>query len=224
MTEAEWLASAAPIGMLQFLADVYDRLSPRKLRLFAAYCCRNVLHPETEPEVRHAVEMLEQFAEGQITDVQFWATHAPVAKIWLFYFGTNMISSAAFHMTECAIRDPLTAAIHAAYYSGEAAHLRCGTGNRETEKALQAAWVRDIFPSPYRRKFVDRDWFRWNDGTAASLARQMYEARDFFDMPILADALEDAGCGCADMIDHCRDRHTAHVRGCWVVDLILGKT
>jgi hypothetical protein len=55
-----------------------------------------------------------------------------------------------------------------------------------------------------------------------SLARQMYESRDFSSMPILADALQDAGCDNDDILNHCRGPGP-HVRGCWVVDLVLGK-
>jgi hypothetical protein len=49
----------------------------------------------------------------------------------------------------------------------------------------------------------------------------MYEARDFSAMPILADALQDAGCDNDDILSHCRDTKQVHVRGCWVVDLVL---
>jgi len=59
--------------------------------------------------------------------------------------------------------------------------------------------------------------------TVRDLAAMMYETRDFSAMPILADALEDAGCDDAGILDHCRDTSLAHVRGCWVVDLVLGK-
>jgi hypothetical protein len=62
----------------------------------------------------------------------------------------------------------------------------------------------------------------WRTSTAVALATQMYESRDFSPMPILADALQDAGCT-NDILDHCRDAHATHVRGCWVVDLVLGK-
>ncbi|HVL11991.1 MAG TPA: hypothetical protein VM529_05470 [Gemmata sp.] len=51
----------------------------------------------------------------------------------------------------------------------------------------------------------------------------MYGSRDFSPMPILADALQDAGCDSADILDHCRGPKQVHVRGCWVVDLVLGK-
>src|SRR5207249_4417138 len=63
----------------------------------------------------------------------------------------------------------------------------------------------------------------WRTDTAVSLARQMYEAREFGAMPILADALQDASCDSEIVLGHCRDASIAHVRGCWVIDLVLGK-
>jgi len=63
----------------------------------------------------------------------------------------------------------------------------------------------------------------WRTGTAVALAQTMYAARDFAAMPILADALEEAGCDVPDVLTHCRDPKGVHVRGCWVVDLVLGK-
>jgi hypothetical protein len=62
----------------------------------------------------------------------------------------------------------------------------------------------------------------WRTTTAFQLAQGMYDSRDFSAMPILADALQDAGCDIADILDHCRGPGP-HVRGCWVVDLVLGK-
>ncbi|AWM42502.1 hypothetical protein C1280_34220 [Gemmata obscuriglobus] len=62
---------------------------------------------------------------------------------------------------------------------------------------------------------------RWRTGTVTALAAQMYASRDFSAMPILADALQDAGCDSNDILNHCRDT-IPHVRGCWVVDLVLG--
>ena len=52
----------------------------------------------------------------------------------------------------------------------------------------------------------------------------MYDSRDFSPMSILADALQDAGCEYEDILAHCRDANGIHVRGCWVVDLVLGKS
>lgn len=86
---------------------------------------------------------------------------------------------------------------------------------------------------------LDRSWLAWNDGTIRKLARLIYEERRFDDLPMLADALEDAGCTDADILMHCRGYDSyypyggykegdiiparMHVRGCWVVDLLLNK-
>ena len=77
----------------------------------------------------------------------------------------------------------------------------------------------DIVGNPFRPvSFLPE----WRTDTAVALARQMYESREFGAMPILADALQDAGCDDAAVLDHCRGPGP-HVRGCWVVDLVLGK-
>lgn len=79
--------------------------------------------------------------------------------------------------------------------------------------------VRDIFGNPFQRAVFDPSW---RTEVVVGLARGMYEARDFGPIPVLADALEDAGCADIDILGHCRGP-SPHVRGCWVVDLVLGR-
>ncbi|MBN9122540.1 MAG: hypothetical protein J0I06_25905 [Planctomycetes bacterium] len=79
--------------------------------------------------------------------------------------------------------------------------------------------MRELFGNPFRPVPFAPEW---RTDTVLALARQMYGARDFSAMPILADALQDAGCDNDDVLRHCRDK-ALHVRGCWVVDLVLGK-
>jgi hypothetical protein len=88
------------------------------------------------------------------------------------------------------------------------------------ESTAQADLLRDIFGNPFRPVMFD---LSWRTSTVLALAKQMYESRDFTAMPILADALQDAGCEHADILAHCRG-DGPHVRGCWVVDLVLGKS
>ena len=90
----------------------------------------------------------------------------------------------------------------------------------EAERSLQADFLRDIFGNPFRPIVADANWLT---STVVSLARGIYEDRAFDRMPILADALQDAGCDSEDVLNHCRDANQVHVRGCWVVDLVLGK-
>src|ERR687897_172280 len=94
-----------------------------------------------------------------------------------------------------------------------------GPAARRSETARHVALVRDIVGNPFRPAAFDP---AWRTATALSLASQMYESRDFGAMPILADALQDAGCDNDDILSHCRGPGP-HVRGCWVVDLVLCK-
>jgi hypothetical protein len=89
------------------------------------------------------------------------------------------------------------------------------------EEPQQVILARDILGNPFRPVAFDPDW---RTSTALALAKQMYDSRDFSAMPILADALQDAGCENDDVLTHCRDANGVHVRGCWVVDLVLGKS
>jgi hypothetical protein len=82
--------------------------------------------------------------------------------------------------------------------------------------------LRCIFGNPFRQVILDSAWLVWHGGLPMSMAQRMYDSRDFADMPILADALEEAGCQDQDILGHCRSG-VEHVRGCWVVDLLLGK-
>jgi hypothetical protein len=89
------------------------------------------------------------------------------------------------------------------------------------EELFQADLFRDVFNNPFRPVAFDP---AWRTGTSAALAKTMYDSRDFAAMPIFADALEEAGCDVPDVLTHCRDPKGVHVRGCWVVDLVLGKS
>ena len=82
--------------------------------------------------------------------------------------------------------------------------------------------VRDIFGNPFRRVKVDPAWLRWNNGTVPTIAQGVFDDRAFDRLPILADALADAGCNNEDILAHCRSANP-HTHGCWVVDLLLGK-
>jgi hypothetical protein len=88
-----------------------------------------------------------------------------------------------------------------------------------TAQAKNCELIRDIFPNPFRPVAVDPEWLV---PTVTTLARIIYDDRALDQMPDLADALEQAGCTNEEILAHCR-QPGEHVRGCWVVDLILGK-
>jgi hypothetical protein len=93
-------------------------------------------------------------------------------------------------------------------------------GRAEHEhEAIQADLIRDVFGYP-TRKPVPFD-SAWRTDTAVALAKGIYEQQAFDRMPILADALQDAGCEDDSVLAHCRAAER-HVRGCWVLDLVLG--
>ena len=91
---------------------------------------------------------------------------------------------------------------------------------RAAAKAGVVSALREVFGDPFRPVTFST---AWRTDTAVSIARQMYDSRDFSAMPILADALQDAGCDEEQVLTHCRDAGGMHVRGCWVVDLVLGE-
>jgi hypothetical protein len=87
----------------------------------------------------------------------------------------------------------------------------------------EAALLRCIFGNPFHLIAVDPSWMTWNDSTVVKVAQATYGERAFDRMPILADALEESGCTNQDILAHCRSGGE-HVRGCRVVDLVLGKS
>ena len=97
--------------------------------------------------------------------------------------------------------------------------IGAGRQAQSAERAAQSVVVRDIFGNPFRPIAVAPEWLT---STVLALATGIYADRAFDRMPILADALEEAGCENANMLLHCR-QPGEHVRGCWVVDLVLGK-
>jgi hypothetical protein len=125
-----------------------------------------------------------------------------------------------------AIEEASAAALYTAMHAPNV-KSPAGTPHRRTakedERNSQLSLFRDIIGNPFRPAIVEPAWLAWSDGIVRRLARTIYEVRAFERMPILADALEEAGCDNADILKHCR-QPGEHVRGCWVVDLILGMT
>jgi hypothetical protein len=98
-----------------------------------------------------------------------------------------------------------------------------GSIHAQGQEQVQAAILRDLFGNPFRPITFDPALLTWHGGLLVSMAQRMYDSRDFSDMPVLADALEEAGCQDQDILGHCRQQGGVHARGCWVVDSLLGK-
>lgn len=92
-------------------------------------------------------------------------------------------------------------------------------GERSDATTRQCEILRELFGNPFRRPAMDVRWFT---SDVVGVARGIYAERAFERMPILADALMDAGCDDERIIGHCLG-DKAHVRGCWLLDLVLSK-
>jgi hypothetical protein len=210
VTEAEWLASTDPERMLR---EVGPAASTRMLRLFMCACCRRVWE-DIDPYYRAAVEATEKYLEGEATDGEFWSAASDVGIAWSLHRASYECSDAEEAAACLTFPDPLEGAISCV----QSALASCRP-TRVSEAAAQASLLRCIFGNPFRPAGVLSGW---RTDAVLGLSRAAYGSRDFALMPILADALQDAGCGDEQLLGHCRSSGT-HVRGCWVLDLVLGK-
>lgn len=218
MTEAEWLAC----GDLQQLIKALRHSShDRKLRLFACACVRNVKDQLSDGPWLAAVELAERFADDVTRRVELDEMYQATTRAW----GEAGYAWAAIISTGMTVLTPEAgcAALHASSHC-----CKVGVPKGTTSRKVALAAIREhnfalfqcILGNPFRPVAFTPEW---RTDTAVAIAQQMYESRDFSVMPILADALQDAGCDNDDILTHCRDTSQTHVRGCWVVDLVLGK-
>jgi hypothetical protein len=246
MIEAEWLSCTNPSPMLELLRD---EASERKVRLFAVACCRRVWSSLEHEEFRDAVRTAEAFADGLADRAELLQAHEKARAIFgslhdkhngpgaaLTASGIPSPPKSFLHRVADALDhpwwedefdngDPLAPALVTARHAARAAaDLRgeksaLGAPATIAEHEEQTALVRCLFGNPFRpRPPCDA----WRAGELRAFADRIYTERAFHRMPLLADALEAAGCTDAELIEHCRWSR-GHARGCWVVDLLLDK-
>ncbi|OAI47685.1 hypothetical protein AYO44_09315 [Planctomycetaceae bacterium SCGC AG-212-F19] len=236
--EGDWLKKTHPLPMLHFLGT---RASRRKLRLFSCACCRAIGHLLPDPRSRQAIAVAERFADNMATPEEvLLAQEAATAVIPPERAATEAViiadspvqigiatpsqrthaesaaagTLAAFDEARLArwtwdVENPVVAVMQ---------HVWSATGGDGRTYEPEARLLRCIFGNPFRPMAIDP---AWRTATVTSLAQAIYEERAFDRLPILADALEEAGAD-ADVLGHCRGGGE-HVRGCWVMDLVLGK-
>jgi hypothetical protein len=222
MDEAGWLACQDPEPMLAFLRG---RASRRQLRLFAVGCCRRVWRLLPEGPGRWAVEVAERYADGGAGRAELDTAAAAARDAWAapWPFAEGAAVAAAFTPPEGEAAAARNAARAAARAESDAVGGSRAQAAWVAARGAQCALLRDLFVSPFRpRPRLAPVVLAWNDGTVVRLARAMYDARDFGNMPLLADALLDAGADDEGLVGHCR-AGGEHVRGCWAVDLVLGR-
>jgi hypothetical protein len=221
MTEAEWLECSDPTPMLEFLRG---KASDRKLRLFGCACVRRVWHLLTDARSRDAVEIAEAYADRLTNHARLIRARdeAREAKRQIMP-PAQVVAWRGTCAAQDATRDTgRSAALNCMAESSRAVNLRDTNHCDPTELQQQTPILHCIFGNPFRPVPLSPAWLVWNDGTIPKLAQAIYDERRFQDLPILADALEEAGCNDADILTHCRSEGP-HVRGCWLLDLLLGK-
>ncbi len=218
----------------------------RKFRLFACACCRRIAHLLSDERSHRALDVFERFLDGELTMKEYsfgereaaeaCAAQARIAgasesargiseadrvRLFASMFAaqavTDCFGTVASAAADCrgAIRGYGTAELM------DDAQLReVGERIDAAECAAQAALLRDIFGNPFQPIALEP---AWRTDAVVKLARQMYVSGDFEAMPDLADALQDAGCDNERILNHCSYAALTHVRGCWVVDMLLGK-
>jgi hypothetical protein len=237
MTEEEWLACDDPIEMLEFLRG---RATDRKLRLFGCACCRR-LWPLLDDRSRRAVEVSEQHADGRI-DLDTFLQNAEAAKA--AWNDSSCSAHADINAADAVYRimwneyekssfeDTVETLQYVVYRMSDAACLQNDSGgdmasrgkqwyrNAAKEKEVAGQLLADIIGDPFHPAPFQPTW---RTDIVVAIARQAYDSGDFEGLPILADALEEAGCPDMAILDHLRGPEP-HVRGCWVVDLLIGKS
>lgn len=236
-----WLTATNPYPMFDYLGR---SVSPRKLRLFGIACCRRIWKLMPDDECREAVILAERLVEGEASadDAERLCNRLKVeylalcdrlgtqdkdahVRLWCIGAAKNLLQADERYLQDAPIR------------AGDADLLRVWNSASSAVGHYYVQWVggpppdelyqeyqaqtdllREILGNPLRPVAFDRSW---RTEAAVALARGVHVDRAFDRLPVLADALEDAGCADADLLGHCRGMGS-HLRGCWAVDQVLG--
>lgn len=198
-------------------------LSERKGRLTGAACCRQVWPHLPQPESRRAVEVAELFADGLCHE---GARSLAETEARQPTGGATYGSSADGSLASVAAKMAVARRIPLPQITSFTAYPLVDRGEL---RLAQTALLRDIFGNPFQPATLDASWLTWNEGTIVKAASAAYEERslpsghlDNARLAVLADMLEEAGCRDAKVLAHLR-ADGVHARGCFALDLILGK-
>jgi hypothetical protein len=229
VTEEEWLneqhRSQTMLWALRNTSFARSKAGKRKLRLFACACCRLVWDLLDDPLSRQAVEVVERFAEAQADKQELATIYASAQKVVAAHLcrsgarercAANMAADAAHPQAFSAAFNHTVYAMPLAGYSAR---------GKEGDQLL-CDLLRCVLGNPFRRPEPQRAWLT---PTVTGLAHAAYDNRLLTSatleparLSVLADALEDAGCTDAEILTHLR-APDLHPRGCWAVDLVLGR-
>ena len=214
MTRDWWDKTHFPLPLLRYLSDNRS-ITPRKARLFACACFR-LKTDVILLDDRHTIAgIAEEFADGRESEMGLKIAHL-TARDLCAVESDNRSRRLAFLVTEPVV-NLVNVASEAVEWllpeSGERTSHDYAGPNR-----ILADLIREVFP--LSNQHVE---LAWRTPAVNDLSQGIYDSRDFTALPILADALEEAGCLLDDLLSHCRDSKATHARGCWAVDLVLGK-
>jgi hypothetical protein len=238
MTEAEWLACEDPVSMLEHLGE---KVSDRKLRLFAVWCCRSIWQYMRKKRSRKNVEVTERFLEGLAGDAELHAAYTAATTAFeetpentIENHITLVASVVAVNNVEEAISEAryvagviADKAVYGDYPIGITDETQAACAARfTTEQARQCRVLRCVIGNPFLPITPDP---AWRAPSVLSVAQAAYDERvmpagelDGVRLAVLADALEEAGCTNAHILLHLCSPGP-HARGCWPLDLILGQ-
>jgi hypothetical protein len=243
VTEAEWLACEDAGEMLRCLLNEHSanrsKCGRRRLRLFGCASCRLFCDAETDPRSLAAIEHTERFTDGEVgaakmakvekaahralLDIEFrrrpeGIKRTEVPGLLAARAASTLVAKQGKRADWCA---------YAVFRSSpNLANLPFLTPDPVEQRKLadqlrlMSQLLRDIVGNPFHPIALKPSWRTSN---VVALARGVYDDRAFDHLPILADALEEAGCTDQTILDHLRGPGP-HVRGCWILDAVLGKS
>ncbi len=215
VTEADWFAAQRPDPLLTF---ALPHLGPREMRLIGVAVARLALPLARAKQTRQALELVEAWVDvpelGSDLRLAYDRANAGLAR--RDAEGNLNVYLARRAAVDVAKTDPLTWREHGCARSALSGGTRM---SEEAVRQVEVALVRDIAGNPFRPVTFAPEWLT---PTVVGLATATDQTRDYTRLPILADALEEAGCDVADVLGHCRDPGP-HARGCWVLDGLKGR-
>ncbi|VTT97136.1 Uncharacterized protein OS=Singulisphaera acidiphila (strain ATCC BAA-1392 / DSM 18658 / VKM B-2454 / MOB10) GN=Sinac_1679 PE=4 SV=1 [Gemmataceae bacterium] len=237
MTEAEWLACKDARDLVTSGACP---ASPRKLRLLAVACCRCSRRLLQNPEYRRALDLAEQYADGLVGQEALIEAHRKANGLACRLYPE---AEAEREIRRAAEATAIANVVNPGDDPASDAIWQLSRACQRGIDARMVALAHDILGNPFRRVERNAPWVAevramigdavyrcqdafnpaWLSSDVLALAQGIYDERAFDRMPVLADALQDAGCENVGVLNHCRDASATHVRGCWVVDLALDK-
>lgn len=239
MTETEWLTITSPRRMLEHLAAW---VTDRKMRLFGVACCRSIGHLLAHDLLATAVSVAEALADGDVSAGEADLAYLAAAEV----DGEQLPGvppAVGYHAARAAVNllppgdlirvwedVALAAEGDALARQGAPPEVFDAWAEQTAESGRPLGWVTadaegrvaDILRCHFNPFRTVARGGPWVTPAAVTVARDCYHRRDFSTLPLLADLLEEAGCPEQRVLDHCRSGDE-HARGCWAVDLVLGK-